>query len=202
MIVSHKHKFVFLKTRKTASTSLQVALASILDPNDIIYGEGGILYQFKNGIHLWGHTPVTIIHELWPESKSYFTFTFERDPWSKCISVYDYMCAMHPEVKQIEFRRWIVDSKFREFPTDFQIYSKKGRVVADNIYRYDQLNSAIDELKNRIGDFGNLPSHNVFTQMSNSRGLYDEESALAVRRLFSSELEHFTWMNQFDPLTN
>lgn len=36
MIVSHRHKFIFLKTRKTAGTSLEVALSSLCGPDDII----------------------------------------------------------------------------------------------------------------------------------------------------------------------
>lgn len=36
MIVSHKHKFIFIKTRKTAGTSLEIALSKICGPKDII----------------------------------------------------------------------------------------------------------------------------------------------------------------------
>jgi hypothetical protein len=36
MIVSHRHKFIFLKTRKTAGTSIEVALSSLCGPEDII----------------------------------------------------------------------------------------------------------------------------------------------------------------------
>lgn len=36
MIISHKHKFIFIKTRKTAGTSLEIALSSICDKDDII----------------------------------------------------------------------------------------------------------------------------------------------------------------------
>ena len=36
MIVSHRHKFIFLKTRKTAGTSIEVALSRILGDDDII----------------------------------------------------------------------------------------------------------------------------------------------------------------------
>ncbi len=36
MIVSHKHKFIFLKTRKTASTSTELALYPYCDAGDIV----------------------------------------------------------------------------------------------------------------------------------------------------------------------
>ncbi len=36
MIVSHKHKFIYLKTIKTASSSMEIALSQLLGPDDII----------------------------------------------------------------------------------------------------------------------------------------------------------------------
>ncbi len=36
MIVSHAHKFIFLKTRKTAGTSLEIALSKVCGPDDIL----------------------------------------------------------------------------------------------------------------------------------------------------------------------
>jgi hypothetical protein len=36
MIVSHRHKFIFIKTQKTASSSMEVALSQILGPEDIV----------------------------------------------------------------------------------------------------------------------------------------------------------------------
>jgi len=36
MIISHEHKFIFLKTRKTAGTSIELALSHLCGPDDIV----------------------------------------------------------------------------------------------------------------------------------------------------------------------
>lgn len=36
MIISHRHKFIFVKTSKTAGTSIEIALSAICGPKDII----------------------------------------------------------------------------------------------------------------------------------------------------------------------
>ena len=36
MIISHQHKFIFLKTRKTAGTSVEIVLSQLCGPDDII----------------------------------------------------------------------------------------------------------------------------------------------------------------------
>ena len=36
MIISHKHRFIFIKTRKTAGTSMEIALSTVCGPGDVI----------------------------------------------------------------------------------------------------------------------------------------------------------------------
>lgn len=40
VIISHRHKFIFIKTRKTAGTSLQEALATVCGPDDVVTPTG------------------------------------------------------------------------------------------------------------------------------------------------------------------
>lgn len=49
MILSHKHKFIFLKTIKTAGTSIESALSEICGPDDIITPFSPENDEFRNG---------------------------------------------------------------------------------------------------------------------------------------------------------
>lgn len=42
MIISHEHKFIFIKSRKTAGTSIEMALEKICGPDDVITPDGPI----------------------------------------------------------------------------------------------------------------------------------------------------------------
>ncbi|MEM7064165.1 MAG: sulfotransferase family 2 domain-containing protein [Cyanobacteria bacterium P01_B01_bin.77] len=108
MIVNHKYKFIYLKTRKTASTSIEIALRGFCDKNDIITKitsedeataqERGALgpqnYRILNneGGHkkFENHSNALFVKnnlggEKW---ESYFKFCFERDPFDKAVSRY------------------------------------------------------------------------------------------------------------------
>ena len=50
MIVSHKYKFIFIKTRKTAGTSIEYNLSKYLGKEDIITPSSEAYYLAKNFI--------------------------------------------------------------------------------------------------------------------------------------------------------
>src|SRR5918997_5095351 len=115
MIISHKHKFIFLKTRKTAGTSIEIALSRLCGDRDIITPIGQderFRREFshrgsqnfrvasperepndgrpRKEVDYYNHIPaervrVLIGTAIWDE---YYKFCFERNPWDKAISLY------------------------------------------------------------------------------------------------------------------
>ena len=85
MIISHKHKFIFIKTRKTAGTSIQEALTKICGDEDIITPdidtEGrNVDKSCWNGHphpHLWDVKQL-VGDKVWND---YYKFTFVRNPF-------------------------------------------------------------------------------------------------------------------------
>ena len=86
MIVSKSHKFIFLKTRKTAGSSIQVALSTICDPlQDIITGSNkkeGVLdekgyagWNYKKFFTYHPHPPIEQVKK-WVDKEwsNYFKF--------------------------------------------------------------------------------------------------------------------------------
>jgi len=71
MIVSHKHKFIFIKTKKTASSSTECALSAVCGPDDI-------LTDLK-------HTEQHRLGELSAQNYSYMPPLFSRE-WPNLIS--------------------------------------------------------------------------------------------------------------------
>ena len=90
MIISHKHKFIFMKTRKTAGTSIQTALTDFCGIDDIITPDidsvgRNIDKSCWNGHphpHLWD------VRNLVGEDifNSYFKFAFVRNPFDVSVS--------------------------------------------------------------------------------------------------------------------
>lgn len=92
MIISHSKKFIFIKTRKTAGTSIENFLVPYLDTKtDICTG------SIRAGVPLINH-PMTITgHCSWRDIAdlitkkqwdSYFKFAIERNPFEKVVSDY------------------------------------------------------------------------------------------------------------------
>ncbi|WP_099237322.1 sulfotransferase family 2 domain-containing protein [Synechococcus sp. BDU 130192] len=176
MIISHKHKFIFIKTRKTAGTSLEIALSQFCGEEDII-------------------TPISPKDELLrkelgfrgPQNHSITYKSLSPKAWKKLlqkrrrfISFYNHISAKkireqisdnswnsyfkfcferNPWDKVVSHYYWQCQSDDRpplsEFIkdqaskgkfSDFELYSINNKIAVDKVYMYQDLNTAVQEL--------------------------------------------------------
>ncbi len=132
MIVSHSHKFIFVRTRKVASSALEAVLARYLSPSDFATRQSererasGRLFPpcdsrvfggFSRGLRpvlLYGHAPVTAALDLFgARVGGYTVFTVERNPWDRAVSAFYWSMRgrdirSRPLPEQIAaFRAWL-----------------------------------------------------------------------------------------------
>jgi hypothetical protein len=220
MIISHRHKFIFIKTRKTAGTSVEIALSKFCGPEDILTpinaedesirkelgypGPQNHQIPFskyspydwlkaaytRRRILFFNHASAAFImrhidQNIWD---SYFKFCFERNPWDKAISWYYWKNQKEPRPSIAEFLR----SNSPGFGSDFPLYTKGSKIAVDRIFKFEDLNPAMEEIRRRLG----LPEtpRLVFAKAHyrkdprNYREILSEEEKNEIARLFSREI--------------
>ncbi|MGH8553332.1 MAG: sulfotransferase family 2 domain-containing protein, partial [Methylococcales bacterium] len=151
MIVSHKYRFIFIKTVKTAGTSIETYLSGWCGDEDIVTPvdppEPG--HRPRNHAGFYNHMPGQEIRTLigvdtW---SSYFKFCFERNPWDKMVSWYFYWKTRfnRPAVGFQEFLQQ------RPFPMDFDKYAIDGKIAVDFIGQYEHL---LEDFRRVCGHLG------------------------------------------------
>ena len=107
MIISHHFKFIFIKTNKTAGTSIEWALSKFLRKGDMLttiieeeerqkqINTKGLIYLNKElsprmRKKFKPHSPLSAAHKAFPETKDYFSFGILRNPFKRYISGFRY----------------------------------------------------------------------------------------------------------------
>ena len=217
MIVSHRHKFIFLKTNKTAGTSIEIALSSYCGPEDIItpisdedekirlnLGYPGPQNcklesivrsgSSRDGVQeYYNHMPAQeIMLLLGPEVwNSYFKFCFERNPWDRAVSLYYWIHGSKPHVQFSEFL--LSDDLLRLKRYGFDVYTVDGTVAVDRICRYEHLAEEFERIRAKL----RLLDHEVILPSAKSRfrqrgksyqSYYNEAERLLIARRFEQEI--------------
>ena len=181
MIVSHAHKFIFLKTKKTAGTSIELALTKLCGPEDVITPlteideakrEGGRCAQNWR-LHGWWGSKRPLLKRRW------FKFTaadygfYNHMPAAEARELIDdsvwrsyfkFAFDRNPWDRQVSFyhhryRKEKAPPSFASFMHEdararidnYDIYSIDGDVAVDFVGRYESL---ADDLKLALGHVG------------------------------------------------
>lgn len=218
MIVSHKHKFIFLKTAKAAGTSIETALAPRCGPADIIASSGRARPFDRNqhrglgrlGIHLPGgiarHVPqlsgfyshmpgrqvrAMVGEEVWT---SYFKFTTDRNPWDRQVSHYFY--RHHRKSPDIDFETYLTSRRYQALHAvrvdNWDIFAIDGKIAVDQVIRFEDLAQGFAAICRQlgIGDDVALPKINVGPRKGRGhyRQYYSERTRAIVGEWYAEEI--------------
>lgn len=203
MIASHAHRFVFIKTRKTAGTSLEIALSRHCGPSDVvtrISPEDEVLRAAAGGVgpqnddttpssyaHMGARRVIQVIgREAWDD---YFTFAVERNPYDVVASSYRFSARKPSFTKTFaEFVR--TPRRLDRLALNERLYRVGGRIVVDQVYRYEELPAAIADLSSRLGLELDLPHAKQGTG-AHYRELYGPGDAEIVGERFARTIREF-----------
>lgn len=179
MIISHTHRFIFVKSLKTAGTSLEAALSQSCGGNDIVTRLGDYEYN-RDETGEWVHKSMNegpyeqhddaarIRDSLPPEVwSSYFKFSITRNPWDRALSYFFWDrrqdASLTPPKRLIHnlgvpFDDFTpVKRKFGEFikggtlENNDRFYVADGKLCVDFVIRYEHLTEDADLVCDRIG---------------------------------------------------
>lgn len=207
MIISFKHRFIFIKNRKVGGTSLEKYLIDkVLDTKtDINTGSIHDNYPSNNikkidGGEVSGHLSIIDISKILKKNleelmSSFYIFSIERNPFDKCVSSYYF------HKKDESFLDFLKNSKY--IPKDWNKYTLNNNIIG-RIYLYEEFEKIFDSLNvilNLKNNFKlNLEEFKAYNFKSNYRPKnlsyqrhYCEESKNLVKDYFFEELDSFKY---------
>jgi hypothetical protein len=179
VIVSHEYRFIFIKTRKTAGTSLEVLLSGLCAEGDVVTPilppEPGHVPRNYEGMfdprpemragmplqrtlqdlvrrrRYFNHMPASLARARLSKRlwRDYFTFSIERNPWDKTISHFHSRQRLQGD--QLTFEEYLARG---DLCLNYPIYTVPGdprRLMVDRVIRYEQLDSDLADVLGPLG---------------------------------------------------
>jgi hypothetical protein len=175
MIISHSRRFIFVKCRKTASTSLEREIVPQLGVQDIWTPISSPSRDGHNHYSAWpidwmsarskrfsdsigrnsrlhwrfyhDHIAAARIAALLPgeQYRAYYKFCFDRNPWDFIVSLF------HQRTAKGRFKGDF-DCFLYEYPVEpnWLLYTIDDELVVDRVYRYEDMDSAVAEISAQL----------------------------------------------------
>lgn len=216
MIISHSRQFILVKSRKTASSSLQAAIVPMLTKEDIWTPmslpplDGQNYYSYwpfdflsaksaffrnligrDNSLHRWyfhDHISLNNIKRFVSQSQfsNYYKIAFDRNPWDCIVSLYFF------EKRKKAYSTWDFDRFLHEYPIiqNWDLYTHNNIVQADDVYRYEDIQAAIGIISTKTGlALERLPNaKRSYRDGSDYRSFYSASSRDLVAQRWSSTI--------------
>jgi hypothetical protein len=217
MILSYTFRFLFIKTRKTAGTSIEAILRRYsTGPSDVItpitpvdelacsfgpqnYLRGDVgrslredgLWEPEKSCDFYNHIPLSAVRAYVGAeiADTLFKFAFVRNPWDRNVSLYHWQRSTG---MNLPFRDWIMQSRAPAHDL-FAMVSLHDGPAMDFVGRYEYLHADFDTVCRRIGiDFVPLPKLKVGLRPTRHyREYYDAQTRDHVSALCADEIVAF-----------
>jgi hypothetical protein len=169
MIVSHKYRFIFLRTEKTGGSSFTQALQGLLDEDDLQANmrrpawakfspihHGALKLHFPKYFGLHRHARARDVRDVVGPKvfDSYFKFAIERNPWDRQVSLYahrQWKRGKSPGGFDRDMRSRLYRSTEYVRLNNWAIYAIGNDIVADRVLRYEHLADEINALVAELG---------------------------------------------------
>ena len=207
MIISHKHKFVYIAPYKCASSTIRKVLAPVADINSNRFdADPDSFYHGK-----W-HIGPRELKDHFADKKwnwdEYFKFTFVRNPWDRFVSLFNYeKKVVHKKEKygidhlgyekfkknteHGDFSLWLRDAGtmlISNFLSD-----DSGNLMMDFIGKTENLQQDFDTVCGKIGIKRKKLLHINKTNHKHYTEYYDEETKQIVAKKYAKDIEYFNY---------
>ena len=198
MIISHKFKFIFIKTRKTAGTSIEVFLSPLCGGHDILTPIFPAIKDHtpRNYGTFYNHISAAEIRAavnpiIW---KTYYKFCVERNPWDKTLSYYYMQKARSGNLLTLEEY-----FDLQDFCNDYSAYtepSDSSQIIVDKVVCYEDLSMNLSKVFKRLGvpfngDLGVRAKSEYRTNRCCYKRILTVEQAKIIEKKFQNEIKMF-----------
>mgnify|MGYP005849038579 CR=1 FL=1 len=203
MLISHKYKFIFVKTRKTAGSSIEVYLLDYLKGSDYVFTgfpEHNLPAHNLPLDNKHGHSGWQWIKKNYPyEWENYFTFAVDRNPWDRFVSLYYWEMEQHVQ-KGLDiaafpsFERFVRKPKRWKKSVEWPMYADGDNIVVDWLVKYEDLHETFQEMPLPYnGELQSVFMKKYNRRPSDYRSMYTLDTAELVRRSASNIIKHFNY---------
>lgn len=209
MLVSHRRRFVYAKTAKTAGTSVEIYFEPWCLPEGEwtfsharaeYVGDSGIIgYRGAGaeGRRWFHHMPARAIRDGIGQQRwdSYFKFAVIRNPFDKLVSGYFFACRPEGDKGALidGFRQWVLGGG--EI-MDRHTYTIDGEICLDFFIRFEALEQGLQSVCSRLSLPWEPSRLRALKTQFRQREIrldefYDAATAAVVEEKYAMELAHF-----------